>query len=243
MIRLNKLLVLSVCMSGAAALPAAADTGTITGKIDQPAAATAVTLVNRADDKKYPAKIDATTGRFAVSGLPVGATYDCIIDFGKARLEGVNFKVPKHDFDTDEELPLTKEDADKITKTIGLLNEFEDKVEVMAVTGNVQHAVVLVNKLRTRPFINSKAGEVVWRLEVWRFEKPDETWIKVQDELFLVLYRERIQKADFDKKALTLDPSLGGLKLTAKQKAVDLGTIALPGTEAGIRLRLPKKDK
>jgi hypothetical protein len=243
MTRMNKLLTLSVWILGAVSLPSAEETGTITGKIDKPAAVTAVTLVNRADDKKFPAKLDAATGKFAVTGLPVGATYDCIIDFGKARLEGVNFKVPKHDFDTDEELPLAKEDADKITKTIGLLNEFEDKVEVMSVTGNVQHAVVLVNKLRTRAFIGSKDGEVIWRLEVWRFEKPDETWIKVQDELFLVLYRERIQKADFDKKALTLDPTLGGLKLTEKQKAIDLGTIALAGTEAGIRLRMPKKDK
>src|SRR5437764_570882 len=82
-----------------------------------------------------------------------------------------------------------------------------------------------------------KPGEVIWRLEVWRFEKPDEAWIKVQDELFLVLYRQRLQKADFDKKTLTLDPALGGIKLTEKQTSIDLGKVALPGKEAGIKLR------
>jgi hypothetical protein len=85
---------------------------------------------------------------------------------------------------------------------------------------------------------------MIWRLELWHFEKPDETWIKVQEEFAIVLYRQRLQKAAFDKKALTLDPALGGIKLDAKQKRVELGTVALPSKEPGIRLRTEKrKDK
>ena len=85
--------------------------------------------------------------------------------------------------------------------------------------------------------LDPKPGEVIWRLEVWRFEKPDDAWIKVQDELFLVLYRQRLQKADFDKKTLTLDPALGGIKLTEKKTSIELGKVSLPGKEAGIKLR------
>jgi hypothetical protein len=33
------------------------------------------------------------SGRFTVTGLPMGAAYDCLIDYGAARLEGVNLEV------------------------------------------------------------------------------------------------------------------------------------------------------
>src|SRR5262245_27604135 len=213
----------------------AADTGTITGIIDKPQGVTAVTAVRRADDKKFPGKVDKRTGKFTIPGVPLGAKFDVIIDAGPVRLEGVNLKVPRSDYE--EEQPLTREEAEKVRKKALELNQFEDKVEVMTVRGNIQHAAVLLNKLRTKPFVNSTPGECVWRLELWHFEKPDDAWFKVQDELFVVLYRERLQKKDFDNKALTLDPKLGGIALSARQKTADLGKVALPANTPGIRLR------
>jgi hypothetical protein len=155
------------------------------------------------------------------------------MEYGGARLEGVNLKVPA----ADDEQPLTKEDAEKITATVHALNQFEDTVQVLAVRGNSQHAAVFLNKLRTKPFVNSAPGEIVWRVELWHFEKPDETWIKYQDELFVVFYRERLQKSAFEKKAITFDPALGGLELTPQKANLDLGTLKLPTAEVGIRLR------
>ena len=185
----------------------AVEKGTISGTIDKPAQLTAVTAINRADDRKYPGKIDPKTGQFTIAGLPLGATYDILLDAGAARLEGVNLKVPRSDYE--EEQPLTKDDIKTIKAKALELNQFEDRVEVMVVVGNIQHAAVLLNKLRTKPFVNSNEGEVVWRLEVWHFEK----------------------------KALTLDPSLGGIKLTEKKPKADVGKVALPSKETGIRLR------
>jgi hypothetical protein len=104
------------------------------------------------------------------------------------------------------------------------------------VRGNVQQAAMLVNKLRARPFVNSRPGEVVWRLELWHFERPDETWVNQQDEFFIVLYRERIAKAEYDRKALALEPALGGLRLTGAKPLVDLGTVRLPPARRGVRL-------
>ena len=213
-------------------LMGAADTGTIQGTLDKKV--TAVTAVDRQTDKKHPGTVDAA-GRFTISGLPLSATFDCVVDFDGARLEGVNLKVPRSDYE--EEQPLSKEDITALKSTTAALNKFEDQVEVLAVQGNIQHAAVLVNKVRTRPFINSQPGEVVWRLELWHFEKPDETWVKVQDELFLVLYRERIRKSAFEKKSLTLDPALGGLKVTKEKPVLDVGKIELPSNKPGIRLR------
>ena len=96
---------------------------------------------------------------------------------------------------------------------------------------------MLVNKLRTKPFYNSQPGEVVWRAELWHFERPEETWVKVQDELFIVLYRERLQHSAYKKKAIHFDPALGGLALTAERPAVSLKNVQLPEGAPGIRLQ------
>jgi hypothetical protein len=213
------------------------ETGTITGTILAPKGVTAVTAVNRANevDKKYKGALDAKTGRFTIEKLPLGATYDVVIDVGAVRLEGVNLKVPPSDFE--EEQPLTKEDRSAITKICKLLNKFENEIEILTITGNCQHAAALLNKKRTTPFYASKPGEMIWRLELWHFDKPEENWIKSQEYLAILFYRERLQKTAFEKKALTLDPALGGISLTAKTKTVDLGKVTLPDGKAGIKLR------
>jgi hypothetical protein len=233
------LLLLGV-LGGSPAAPPARDAarGRITGTVDQPKWVTAVFAKDRTSDEKdkiYKGKLDAETGKFVIEGLPLNATYDVVIDFKGGRLEGVNLKVPPSDFE--EEQPLTKDDIAALKKTVLAQNKFEDKIEFLAIEGNVQHAAVVLNKLRTKPFYESKPGEVIWRLELWHFEKPDDDWVKDQDELFIVFYRERLQKKVFDKKALTFDSLLGGHKLTAKKTTVSLGTVKLPGKATGIRIR------
>jgi hypothetical protein len=220
----------------------AAETGAITGTVEGGDRVTAVFAIDRdADNKKFPGKMDAKTGRFTIDGLPLGGHYDCVIDRGGVRLEGVDLKVRRSDYE--KEQPLTREDVATITETAKSLNQFEDVVEVLTVAGNIQHAAVLLNKVRTKPFVNSSPGEVVWRLELWHIERPDDTWIKDQEELGIILYRERLQKKDFDKKALTLDPALGGIRLNEKQRQVDVGRVVLPGDAAGVRLRPAKNER
>lgn len=232
---MRTLIVGSFLLMLAAPAPAAPPTGTIKGTIDKPEAVTAVFALERFSKKKYVGQVDTKTGQFTIPALPLDGKYDCIVDCGDVRLEGVNLKVPRSDYE--EEQPLSKEDLAKLKEIIGDLNKFEDVIEVMTVQGNIQHAVVVLNKLRTKPFYESKPGEIIWRLEVWRFEKPEETWAKRQDELFAIHYRERMQKTVFDKKSLTLDPELGGLQLSEKQPVLDLGKVLLPEKKAGIKLR------
>src|SRR4051812_43044779 len=114
----------------ALALPRAqgAGTGTITGTIDKPGSITKITAVDREPEppKRYPGKVDARTGKFIIEGLPLGATYDVLIDAGNVRLEGINLKVPRSDYE--EEQPLSKEDVATITKIARDLNKFENEV-------------------------------------------------------------------------------------------------------------------
>lgn len=212
-----------------------AETGTVTGSIDRPGEVTAVQAIDRDSGKKYPGQIDARTGQFTITGLPLGATYDCILDAGPVRLEGVNLRVPRSDYE--EEQPLSREDSETIEKIARSLNKFENEIDILRVTGNIQHAAAVLNKRRTTPFYESKPGEIIWRLELWHFTKPEDHWIKSPDELGVIHYRERLQKSVYEKKALTLDPALGGIELTAKQPRVDLGRMTLPSREPGIRLR------
>ena len=209
--------------------------GTITGTVDKPAAVKKLSAIDRADDKRYPGDVDATTGKFTIKDLPLDASYDLLFETGDALLEGVNLNVPHSDFEVEQ--PMTKEDFKALAEAAKALNQFENNVEVMTIIGNIQHAAVVLNKTRTMGFVNQTPGEMIWRLEVWQFEKPEETWIKDQGDLFVVLHRERLQKADFEKKSLTLDPALGGVKLTAKQADMELGKVVLPSNERGIRLR------
>ena len=221
-----------------------AEAGTISGTIDKPEAVTKLSAINRADDKHYPGVVDAKTGKFTVKDLPLEATYDLLFEFGDhGLLEGVNLKVAHSDYEIEQ--PMSKDDLKTLTEQVKTLNQFENNVEILTITGNIQHAKVLLNKSRTTPFVNQAPGEMIWRVEVWAFEKPDETWVKEQGgDLFTVLHRERIQKTEFEKKSVTLDPTLGGLPLTDKQENVELGKVVLPSHEPGVRLRLEAgKDK
>lgn len=227
----------SLFMIGLASVQAV-ETGSITGAVDKTDKITAVMAIGRATGKKYAGILDEKLSRFTIDSLPLDADYDCVIDYEGARLEGVSMKVPRSDYE--EEQPLSKEDIETITTKVMAMNKFEDVVEIMAIRGNIQHAAILLNKKRTTPFYDSKPNEMIWRPELWHFEKPDETWTKVQDEMFIVLYRERIKKDAFAKKSVTFDETLGGLRLTAKQPKVDVGRVVLPSAEPGIRFRAGK---
>lgn len=212
------------------------NSGVIGGTVAGDAGVAAVAAVDRAGGRHYPGVWDAERRAFVIEKLPLGASYDVLLDFDDGtRLEGVDLRVPPSDFV--EEQPLTEDDAALLTGQMRDLNKFEDQIEVLAVVGNVQHAAVLVNKLRTRPFVNSRPGEVVWRCEVWRFERPDETWVKVQDELFGVLYRERLQQSAYEEKSIVFDPNLGGLAPTDESPRVELGEVDPPEGSSGIRMR------
>jgi hypothetical protein len=221
----------------------AADTGVITGTVDRCGGVTAVAAVDRDQpDRRHAGTIDSRTGRFTIKSLPLAATYDVILTSGDAVLEGVNIKVPRSDFE--EEQPLTKEDVEKLRKIALSLNKFENEIDVLGVFGNIQHAAVVLNKRRTDAVYGSKPGEMIWRLEVWRFERPEvDHWVKRQDEIATVHYRKRLPKDEFAKLSVTLDPALGGIELTEDKPQARLDPVKLPGAKPGIRLREPKEKK
>jgi hypothetical protein len=232
--------VLSMLQPGARSSTA---TGSITGTVAPNSPVAAVVAIDRSTGKRVAGKIDSATGQFRFNELPLDKSFDVIIDFKPAadsgltvlRLEGVSMKVPRSEYE--DEQPLAADDVATIKEKVLGLNQFEDVVEILAIDGNIQHAAVLVNKRRTKPFYESKPGEIIWRPELWHFERPDDTWVKVQDELFIILYRERIQKSQFEQRSVTFDSALGGIRVTGASPAVDLGKIEPPEAKPGVRYR------
>lgn len=223
----------------AASPPLTAATGMVMGRLTGEDVVIGITASCRADGQRYVGVVDSARRRFEITGLPLDRDLDCIVDYRGARLEGVNFKVPRSDYQ--DEQPLSAADAQFIRERVLKMNVFEDQVAVLAVDGNIQQAVVLVNKVRTKPFVNSKPGEIIWRVELWHYERPEEDWVRAQED-FHMLYRERIPRAEFEKKSVTFDPALGGVRLTAEHPTVDLGEITPPTTEPGIRYRDERKQ-
>jgi hypothetical protein len=241
---------------------AAEKAGSISGTLDKSAGVKAVRVIDRnadADPKKavvvHDARYDPATGKFVADGLPLprvekddtgehsyNGVYDLQVVYESgAVLEGVNLKVPRSDYV--EEQPLAADDPEKLKALVKRLSKFEDTFDFLAVEGNIQHAAVLVSKLRTQPFYDSQPGEVTWRVEVYRFEKPEDHWVKRQEDLFVVHVRERLQKADYEKRSRTFDPALGGLALSADKRDLTLlDTISAPDPKPGVRLR-GKKDE
>ncbi len=213
--------------------------GSIRGFVDQTANIVSAKAVNRESGKQFVGIVDVPGKKITVPALPVGATYDLVIESQEQILEGINLTVPRSDYE--EEQPLADEDVKTIREKVLGLNQFEDVVEILAIEGNIQHAAILLNKVRTKPFVNSLPGEVVWRAELWHFQKPEETWLKAQDELFVVLHRERLQREVFEKRSVTFDSDLGGITLTEDQPKRELGVIAWPETKPGVRLRTKEK--
>ncbi len=236
-LRLN-ILFASLLFSTTSSFAAEKAIGAITGVLEPADGLTSVTAVNRAidkPDKSYVGLFDARSGKFTIPVLTIDATYDVVIETKDQLLEGVNLTVPRSDFD--EEQPLSKEDVAIIREKVFGLNQFEDQVEILGIEGNIQHAAILLNKVRTKPLGNSQPGEIIWRAELWHYQRPEETWLKAQDELFIVLHRERLQGSMFEKRSVTFDPALGGIKLTEEEPRRELGRIDLPQAKPGVRLR------
>ncbi len=73
------------------------------------------------------------------------------------------------------------EDDRKQIEEILTVPSFYDKVRLIHLAGDSQHAVGLVDLLRDRDFHAGK-GEVIWRIELWYFEFQNGGWAKVSQQ-------------------------------------------------------------
>ena len=221
--------------------PVIANTGAFRGVLAPASNITAVAAVARSNDAVWPGVYDAASGRFEIAGLPLGASLDLRVTCaGGVRLEGVNLRPTLAGDDAlENDEPLPDAEREDVCRRIRRMIVFENIVDVVAAVGTSRHVCAMVQRIRSSPFYASKPDELIWRLEVWRFEKPEqtETWTRCGDAEG-VLYRMRMSRTALHAMRLIFDPRLGGLSATEAMPARELGMVNLPVVGPGVWLRL-----
>jgi len=186
--------------------------------------------------RPHEGKVDGV--RIVVEDLPVPGTYDLNLETASGGvIAGWDATVPESDYVGDP--PLEETSKQKILKKLAdkQFSAFSDRMWVLDIRGNIQHAALLVMKLRMRPFVGGgyKPGEWVWRIERWHWENPEEhTWVPYQERPYYALIRERLYEKDYRAKRIAFAGHLGGIALTKEQSAANLGKIEVFSSVPGV---------
>ena len=221
-----------------AALPARA--GSIEATVQSDVRIVSVSAVGRRASAigVYPEPISGrmVEGRMVFQDVPPGR-YDLRFDTPEGIVHGWDAGVPESDYV--QEQPLDPQSRRRIAEKLARMHrrQFFDQVVLLDISGNVQHAAVLLSQVRRRAFVGGgyEAGELVWRVDRWEYENPQEhTWVPVQERPFYALFRERLGEKDLGAKRITFARHLGGIEVRADGSDVDLGIILVPSPKPGI---------
>ncbi|MFW6132888.1 MAG: hypothetical protein ACOC8F_03250 [Planctomycetota bacterium] len=180
-----------------------------------------LTAVNRQTQRTFkPDAFDRETGAFRFADVPGAGAYDLCLELRDGRrIEGVDLRfvdaellelarVRRKQLD----LPITpperfaRRDARALLDYAAAHEDFMDIKRPLYVRGWGKRAVMLVELLRTRAFYDA-GGDLVWRVELWYFERRGGGWVRLANQE-RVLRRRRIQPPAWRKIDLTYYPSL-----------------------------------
>ena len=180
-----------------ALLSAAAWAGSVSGVITNPKQCAGVSAilrggtVTRLKIKERRGRFDPKTGKFSVKDLPDGVFSLRVRLKGGGMIDGAPMKL---DEDEESDRPMTEDDRKAIEDFV--LNypvSFCDVFRPVVIKGNGEFARVLVEKVRHRDYHSGKKGDIIWRVEVWKFENHTGAWTRSQHG-WVVLARERIPR-------------------------------------------------
>lgn len=186
--------------------------------------------------RTYPGAVAKGVIRFA--HLPLTGRYDLKLTFDNgAVLAGWDATVPPSAYVGDP--PLRPVDRAAIEKKLAndQFTAFSDEVRVLDITGNADHASVLVMKLRKRPTVGGPKGAKPWifRIERWAWYTGDgPTWTPWFKRPFYALTRERIRPQAFRSLRLGYVRSLGGIALARQKPAVRIGPVTIGVIPQGV---------
>jgi hypothetical protein len=112
---------------------------------------------------------------------------------------------------------LSDEDRSAISDIVHV-QSFYNKSDILALRGDHDRAVALVQLVRDKDFYNGK-GQIVWRVELWYFQEEFGGWEKV-DQQNKIVRRERFKtREEYDAMVgkLKWAPELGGIRLSADE--------------------------
>lgn len=188
-------------------------------------------------------EIDGTARLAVFSNLDPLVRYDVMLHLaGGGQIEGADLDVVGRRFVqvAAGAHVFGDEDEAMIREQILGVEEYEDQVRVLSVQGDGGDALALVEKIRTRPFHGSGAGEVIWRVEVWPFRWQYGGWVKLAARE-QILVHERLPGARLQERVHVFEPQLGGLSVgsggLARTVVMGTGPAAAMGRTAGGAIR------
>ncbi|MBN1808417.1 MAG: hypothetical protein JW909_05075 [Planctomycetes bacterium] len=226
----------------------------VTGRSDKPLAE--VVFVKRVEPRRfkddaylpetYPAAVAKDGRSFVIKDLAEG-TYDLRVRLVDGSvIEGVG--LGKTDV-PERAGPLEEADVAALTDIVAHMRTFFDRNRVFFIDGwrgvddlNRQgYAWMLVEELRWRDTsLGRKKGEpfVIWRMDVWQFEKMAGAWRKVKQ--FKVIYRLNVTEKDFEKYRWYFTTAMAGYQVKGGKQ--DLGEVKVPEPDpATARVGFPEK--
>jgi hypothetical protein len=167
--------------------------GRIHGRIHSAEPIKSVLAVSRAGGEPHkPESLDAD-GSFRFAPLSGDAVYDLVVELQGGRIvEGIDLEFVDDRLERLAELrrrqlqmpqppaqTFTEADAAAIVQIVKDMKDFMDIRRVLYIRGAGDKAVTLVELLRERDFHASDAGEIIWRIELWRFRRHNGVWTRV----------------------------------------------------------------
>jgi len=139
---------------------------------------------------------NTSDGRFEFAGLPGDAIYDIRVTTADGSIfEGADMSMPdwrleelaaaRRDFLNMPQqplLPFTISDAEEITKLVSDTKGFADITRVMIIKGHGRFAAALVELIRTGRVAGVKSGNVIWRTDIWYFERTGNAWRRMDNQ-------------------------------------------------------------
>ena len=235
-----KLPLCAAAMALAVAWSASADSASISGIIANPKLCTGVSALRRGGSvtrlkiKEVKGEFSKTSGKFVVGGLEDDEYVLRVHLKGGGYIDGANMVLT---VDEQSEKKMLSDDRKAIKDFIkNYPSRFVDIIRPLRIEGNGDFARVMVEKIRHRDYHSGKQGDIIWRMEVWKFEKLTGEWIRSQHG-WHVLARERVsdkgrssmKHADFAKVRWLFAPELAGFEIV-KGKSI-----------AGVKYTIPDK--
>ena len=111
--------------------------------------------------------------------------------------------------------PMDDDDRQQIKSILTDIKSFYDRTESLAIWGDHDCAVVLVQRIRESKFHSDKGGEAIWRVELWYLKNEAGGWAKISQQ-DRVLRRERFESSEKMKQTtekISWLPELGSVRV------------------------------
>ena len=211
--------------------------GIISGSVTNPERCLGVQLLCRTGHHPLRPKVlradyNRKTGEFRVTGLP-DEVYDLRLLIKGGRIDGADMRLPPQD-PSILIPPFTPEDEKAIREVVAHQpKSFMNIHRVVFAKGCCTDAKAVVESIRCHVFHSGKKGDIIWRVDVWTFQKQTGAWVKLSNRPVLARIQapREMPVEKFEKLVWLFDGNIGGLEII-NGSAIEGLSVTVPAPDA-----------